>query len=70
MDTTNLHDQYSQFLQVVITLVQQNIPCHTFSIGPRDPPFVTPFVKALLRRRNKLRRAGRLDQAAVLAEKN
>ena len=49
IDTTKLHDKYSQFLQVVITVVQQNILCHTVSIGPRDPPFVTPFVKVLLR---------------------
>jgi hypothetical protein len=38
-------------------------------VGPKDPDFITPLVKSLLRRRNKLRNKGRISEADDLAVK-
>jgi len=34
-----------------------------------DPNYVTPYIKSALRRKNKLMRAGRLEEADALAER-
>ena len=34
-----------------------------------DPPFLTPETKYMLRRKNKLMRAGRVEEAGALATK-
>jgi len=36
-------------------------------ISTRDPAYITPLVKSLLVKRNKLRRSGRTDEANQLA---
>ena len=33
----------------------------------RDPSYITPVIKARLRRKNRLMRAGRVDEAGALA---
>jgi len=38
-------------------------------LGVRDPPFITPLIKQLLWKRNKLRRRGKTSQANTLAVK-
>ena len=38
-------------------------------MGILDPPFITPLIKHLLRKRNKLRRKGKISQANTLAVK-
>jgi len=40
----------------------------TITVSSRDPDFVTASIKARLRRKNKLMRAGRLEEADVLTE--
>jgi len=45
-----------------------SIERHT-SIGPRDPDFITPLIKSLLKTRNKYRCSGRIEQANTLAVK-
>ena len=44
-------------------------PNKSVKMSPKDPPFVTPHIKFLLRRRNKLRREGKLEQADLLFKK-
>jgi len=62
-------DMYSLFLEKCKLLIEYNIPARMVTLGPRDPDFVTPLIKSLLRTRNKLRRRGKLEQANVLAAK-
>ena len=38
-------------------------------LGPRDPEFMTPVIKGMLRKRTQLMKKGRLDEANSLAEK-
>jgi len=61
---------YVGFLEEMSQLLQDNIPVNVVRLGPRDPPNVTPLIKQLLRKRNKLRRKGKISQANTLAEKN
>lgn len=58
---------YSQFVTIVLNIVAQSIPTRSVSIGPKDPKFITPVIKLLLKRRNKLRRHGRLAEADEVA---
>ena len=60
---------YEAFLLKCRTLIDCCIPVKMISLGPRDPEFVTPLIKSLLKTRNKLRRGGRVEQANTLAIK-
>ena len=60
---------YAGFLEEISQLLQDNIPVNVVRLGHRDPPYVTPLIKQLLRKRNKLRRKGKISQANTPAEK-
>ena len=63
-------DAASTFLSFYTTineLLDRFYPFKTISTSSRDPPFVTPEIKYLLRRKNKLQRSGNLETAACLA---
>ena len=60
---------YDGFLSTVRQLLSVCIPSKVVSIGHKDPPFITPLVKALLVKRRKLRRCGKNVVADLLAEK-
>jgi len=60
---------YGLFLQKCQSLIDCTIPVKMVRLGPRDPDFVTPLIKSLLKARNKLRRSGKLEQADTLATK-
>ena len=45
------------------------MPFKMVRIGPRDPDFITPLIKSLLKIRNKYRRTGRIGQASELSDK-
>ena len=64
---TDITDMYNRFLAALSQLVHDNIPVNTVKLGVHDPPFVTPLIKQLLCKRNKLRRKGKLSQANKLA---
>ena len=66
---TDITDMYNRFLAALSQLVHDNIPVNTVKLGVHDPAFVTPLIKELLRKRNKLRHKGKLSQANELAEK-
>ena len=53
----------------LIQLLDTYYPLRSITIASSDPPYVTPFVKHMLRRKNKLMRSGRTDEAAALAGK-
>jgi hypothetical protein len=62
-------DIYEEFLMVTHSLIDLHVPSHTVTLGRRDPEYVTPIVKCLLRRRRTLRKKGRFEQADKLAER-
>ena len=48
-------------------LLNQFYPEREITVTSTDPHYVTPAVKAMLRRKNRLMRAGRTDEAGALA---
>ena len=68
--TDDITAMYEAFLVKCRTLIDCCIPVKMVSLGPRDPEFVTPLIKSLLKARNKLRRGGQVEQANTLAIKN
>jgi len=45
------------------------VPVKYVTVGPRDPLHVTPLIKSMLVKRNRLRKKGRIEDANRLAEK-
>jgi hypothetical protein len=64
-----LQSAYDEFLTTVKYYIQICIPVKTVCLGKRDPEFVTPFIKVLLNKRNKLRRQGDFAAANNLARR-
>ena len=64
-----IDDAYNTFLAIVHRLIQQTIPCRKVTLTKYTQPHITPLVKSLLRRRNKLRRKGRIEAANKLSTK-
>jgi len=65
----DIQDAHDAFLHTVPMLIAKTVPVNYVTIGPRNPPFITPLVKTLLSKRRRLRKSGRIDEANVLAER-
>ena len=65
----DIDEAYSLFLANVQRLIQYTIPCHKVTLTKTTPPHITPLVKSLLRRHNKLTRKGRIEAANELSTK-
>jgi len=66
-ESTDIDEIYSIFLQSMHALIEHCIPVKNVRLGPRDPPFVTPLIKSLLKKRLYLRKHGRIREADDLA---
>jgi len=51
-------EQFDVFYATALQLLDQFYPERTITVTSRDPDYVTPEIKALLRRKNRLTRAG------------
>ena len=51
----------------MVDLLNRFYPEREITVTSSDPPYVTPTVKALLRRKNRLMRAGRTEEADAIA---
>src|SRR6218665_1716602 len=60
---------WRDFYSTIIGWLDQFYPTRTISTTSKDPPFITPEIKYLLRRRNSLRRRGRDGEADALTLK-
>ena len=59
---------FNKFYQVAIGLPNTYHPECTVTMTSRDPSYITPDLKAKLRRKNRLMRAGRTEEAGALAK--
>ena len=66
---TDIDIAYQSFLDKVKCYIDQCIPCHFVTVSNSTPPYVTPLVKCLLRKRNKLMRKGLKMKADTLTAK-
>jgi hypothetical protein len=58
---------YYQFLDVVKAHVHLYIPAKIIRVGKGDPDYLTPYVKAILIKRNRLHKHGKVADADRLA---
>jgi hypothetical protein len=55
------------FYQRAVRQLDAHFPLATVTMSSRDPPFVTPAIKAMLREKNQLMRAGKVEKAGALS---
>jgi len=60
---------YSQFVDIIFDVVSRIVQSKTVVLGPKDPVYITPLIKSLLKQRSRLRRRGQPDKADVVAQK-
>ena len=58
---------YDEFYAFATGLLDAFYPERTVTVTSRDPSYVTPEIKVKLRRKNRLMRAGRVEEAGALA---
>ena len=63
----NTQSEFDYFYSISIALLNQFYPQRTITMTSRDPEFITPEIKSKLRRKNKLMRAGRVEEAGALS---
>jgi len=67
--TNNCQAEFDQFYATALRLLNYFYPERTITITSRDPEYITADIKAKLRRKNRLMRAGRIEEADCLAER-
>jgi len=65
--TADPQEVYDAFYAFATGLLDTFYPERTITVTSRDPSYVTPEIKAKLRRKNRLMRAGRVEEAGALA---
>jgi len=63
----NVQSQFDSFYTVAYNLLEMFYPERTVTITSRDPPYITGYIKSMLRRKNRLMRKGRVEEASALA---
>jgi len=66
---TNVDTAYSLFIQRLSNLVQSNIPFRHITVTDNTPSYITPLVRSLLCKRNKLMHRGKSQAAGELSTK-
>lgn len=69
IDMDNLDEMYCAFLQVILNSITECIPSKTVTLKSTDPYYITPYVKRLLIKRNRLRKYGKQEEADSMADK-
>jgi len=69
LDESDVQALYDDFVKVVTWHVDRYIPMKTVKVKSRMAKFITPLIKTLLLKRNRLMRRGKIQCANQLAEK-
>ena len=64
-----VHDNRPNFYEVAMQLLERFYPQRLITVTSRDPYYITAAIKAKLRRKNRLMRAGRIEEASALAQR-
>ena len=65
----DVQENFDIFYHTLYTLLDQFYPERVITVTSTNPHFITPAIKAMLRRKNRLMRAGRTDEANALAKR-
>jgi len=68
-DDMDVQSNYDSMYKVMSDLLDCFYPEREITVTSTDPCFVTPAVKAMLRRKNRLMHAGRIEEAGALASR-
>jgi len=63
----NARAEFDHFYTVAMQLLNQYYPEQVITMTSRDPEYITPRIKAMLHRRNRLMRIGRVEEAGALS---
>jgi len=66
---SEVQDAFDRFYENIYIILDQFYPVSSVKLSNRDPPFVTPQIKLMLRKKNQLMRRGRLEAANAIAER-
>ena len=66
---SDTQEHFDAFYKAALELLNRFYPERSITVSSSDPYYLTPAIKAKLRRRNRLRRAGRVDEANALAQR-
>src|SRR6266496_5276328 len=58
---------FNYFYAIITSIADSVYPLRCVTITSRDPPFITPSIKLLLRRRNRLMRVGNVEEAGAIS---
>ena len=58
--TLSVDQAFADFDNIFHYALEQIVGYSTVTVRERDPPYITPFIKVLLRKRNKLLRRGKV----------
>jgi len=65
---TDIQAAFDQFYPTALFLYNHFYPERSPTVSSLDPDYITPDLKAKLRRKNKLMRTGRVEEASALAK--
>ena len=65
----HLQEEFDRTHNVMLQMLDDFYPARRITVTSTDPPYITANVKAMLRRKNRLMRSGRVEKAAALATK-
>jgi hypothetical protein len=65
--SNDVQEEFNIFYDGLLTLLDKFFPMKTITLTDRDPPYVTPNIKFLLKRKNKLMHQNKTDEAGALA---
>lgn len=69
LSVENVQEAFDTFYHIALNILNTFYPVHTITISNRDPHFVTPRIKALLRHRNRLMHRGLTSAAEALTKR-
>jgi hypothetical protein len=61
--------EYDKLYRVLVDVLDTYYPERNVTITSANPPYCTPAIKYMLRRKNQLMRSGRVEKAGALALK-
>ena len=69
IDTSSqLERQFTDMMEIINCNLDVYFPKRNITISNHDPNFVTPLIKAMLRKRNKLMRSSKIEKAVKITE--
>ena len=67
---TDVQTEFDQFYDITLGLLNAFYPERSVTVTSRDPEYVTPAIRAKLRRKNRLMRSGKVEEAGAIQISN